>query len=97
MQVRGKFDLPEMGWNYVKGRLLLAVKKPTLFAAAYGLTCHIFVVIDGGAPVTLRLTCQDAPVKSGLTCQGGSPVTAHLSRCPQWAQNDFISQMMAYL
>ena len=52
-----------------------------------------------------RLRARSSPVKfmfevidrgRCLTCQGGSPVTAHLSRCPQWAQKDFISHMVAY-
>ena len=51
MRERGKFDLPEMGRNYVKGRILPAATKHTLFAAAYGRGHYIFEVIDGGAPV----------------------------------------------
>ena len=41
------FDLPELGRNNVKGRILPAATKLTLFAAAYGRGPYIFEVIDG--------------------------------------------------
>ena len=73
----------------VKGSLLPPATKLFYSRPPTGavFTCHIFVVIDGGAPVTSRLTCQVAPVM----------IVAHLSRLTCQSAYDFISQMMAYL